>query len=260
MGPEIVIALQALRGAWAGIQYCCESLREGTVEIQRVKKTVEGGVADAKKIYAEVTGLWGWLKGLFAGARRDAPAPQAAATTAQPAASAGAEKVSKGAKKSARKDDGYVDHIPTQDEVVQQFIGHLGTWFENYAVLKAFTEKRYAEVFGKDEISNKDVLELTQLQAEVDNAYPTLSTLMSGAPWQLGPIWTQFKDMQDKVAAGQAARQMKQRREKANRDAIAAQARSDQIDRNIAVFYTGVLIFYFWLFMGLVWENAKTTH
>lgn len=248
MGPEIVIALQAMRGAWAGIQFCCDCLREGSVEIQRVKKTVEGGVTDAKKIYAEVTGIWGWLKGLLGGAAKAKTNVEAKAIEQKPTE-----------KKPSSKDE-YVDHIPTQDEVVQQFIGHVGEWFDNYHTLKTYTEKRYAEVFGKDDIDQKEVLELTQLQVEVDAAYPALMSLMTtNAPWQLGPIWTQFKEMQDKVKVGQAARQMKQKREKASRDAIAAQRRSDEIDRNMTWFWAVTTVWYFWVLMGLVWASANPT-
>jgi hypothetical protein len=166
----------------------------------------------------------------------------------------------KGAKKSKKKDDGYVDHIPTQDEIVQQFIGHVGEWFDKDAVLKAFTEKRYAEVFAKDVIDQKEVLELTQLQVELDAAYPTLMTLMTtNAPWQIGPIWSQFKEMQDKVAIGQAARQMKQKREKAAKEAKAFRERHYRIDRNVVLFFTGLLIEYFWTLMGIVWTSLKTS-
>lgn len=247
-----MLALQAMRAAYSGIQYCCDCLREGSVEIQRVKKTVEGGVADAKKIYAEVTGIWGWIKGLFGGA---GSAPTVSAPAPKPAGDQAPATVSKGAKKTARKNDGYVDHIPTQDEIVQQFIGHVGDWFDNYATLKAFAEKRYAEVFGKDEIDQKEVLELTQLQVELDASYPALMTLMTtNAPWQLGPIWTQFKEMQDKVKAGQAARQMKQKREKAARDAAAARARNDRIDLNVVLFFTGLGVWYFWTLIWIVFN------
>jgi len=241
-----MLALQAMRAAYSGIQYCCDCLREGSVEIQRVKKTVEGGVADAKKIYAEVTGIWGWLQGLF-GVQKPKQAPQASLSSTASAQKPVAKEV-------------YIDHVPTQDEVVQQFIGHVGEWFDNYHTLKTFTEKRYAEVFGKDDIDQKEVLELTQLQVEVDAAYPALMSLMtSNAPWQLGPIWTQFKEMQDKVKVGQAARKMRQQREKAKRDADAAQRRSDQIDRNMTWFWAILTVFYFWILMGAVWLNTKTT-
>lgn len=242
-----MLALQAMRAAYSGIQYCCDCLREGSVEIQRVKKTVEGGVADAKKIYSEVTGLWGWLKGLLGAAPKHHGGSVTQSTPTPSAQKPVAKEV-------------YIDHIPTQDEVVQQFIGHVGEWFDNYHTLKAFTEKRYAEVFSKDVIDQKEVLELTQLQVEVDAAYPALMTLMTtNAPWQIGPIWTQFKEMQDKVKAGQAARQMKQRREKALNDARAAQHRSDRIDRNLTWFWSVVLVIYFWILMGTVWISANPT-
>ena len=244
-----MLALQAMRAAYSGIQYCCDCLREGSVEIQRVKKTVEGGVADARKIYTEVTGLWGWVKGLLGAPAKPDASPVAAIDTSE-----------RRVDKQSKNKDIYVDHIPTQDEVVQQFIGHVGEWFDNYHTLKAFTEKRYAEVFGKDDINQKEVLELTQLQVEVDAAYPALMSLMtSNAPWQLGPIWTQFKEMQDKVKVGQAARKMRQQREKALNDARAAQRRSDQIDRNLTWFWAIMLVWYFWVLMGVVWLNTKTT-
>lgn len=246
MGPEFLLALQAMRAAYSGIQYCCECLREGSVEIQRVKKTVEGGVTDAKKIYAEVTGIWGWLKGLF---KPSVVETKTANQVVAPAMEA------KPTTKKQKKDE-YVDHIPTQDEVVQQFLENLGIWFDKYHFLRELAEKRYAEIFSKDVIDNKDVLELTQLQAELDVAYPNLSTLMSGAPWQLGPIWTQFKEMQDKVKAGQAARKMKMQREKAQREARIAKMRDDKIDRNVVIFFTLLGVAYFWLLIGII-ANAK---
>lgn len=238
MGPEILLALQAMRAAYSGIQYCCDCLREGTAEIQKVKKTIEGGVADAKNIYSEVTGLWGWVKGLLGSPAKPAGSPEP----------------------TKPKKEIYVNHVPTQDEVVQQFIGHVGNWFDNYHTLKEHAEKRYDEVFSKDVINQKEVLELTQLQVELDAAYPALMDLMGArAPWQLGPIWSQFKEMQDKVKVGQAARQMKQQREKALSAARAAQQRSDQIDRNLTWFWSIMLVSYFWVLMGTVWLSMTTT-
>ena len=66
-------------------------------------------------------------------------------------------------------------------------------------------------------------------------------------------------EMQDKVKVGQAARQMRQKREKAKRDADAAQKRSDQIDRNMTWFWALMTVWYFWTLMGVVWLNTKTT-
>jgi hypothetical protein len=245
---EIMLALQAMRAAYSGIQYCCECLREGSVEIQKAKKTIEGGVADAKKIYSEVTGLWGWVKGLLG-----APAKPSGSLSPKQVDDINVVDTTKPTKKEKY-------HVPDEAEIVQQFIGHVGNWFDNYHTLKEHADKRYAEVFSKDVIDQKEVLELTQLQVELDAAYPALMDLMGArAPWQLGPIWSQFKEMQDKVKAGQAARQMKQRREKALNDARAAQQRSDQIDRNMTWFWSIMLVSYFWVLMGTVWLSMTTT-
>ena len=40
-------------------------LSEGKADLDKFKSTVEGGVSDAKELLAEVTGLWGWVRGLF---------------------------------------------------------------------------------------------------------------------------------------------------------------------------------------------------
>jgi hypothetical protein len=41
-------------------------LHEGRMEIVNAKKTIEGAVGDAKAIVSELSGLWSWVKGLFA--------------------------------------------------------------------------------------------------------------------------------------------------------------------------------------------------
>jgi hypothetical protein len=53
------------QSAVSAIRTGCQMLSEGKAEIGKFKKQVEGGVADAKAIYKEVTGLWGWIQGLF---------------------------------------------------------------------------------------------------------------------------------------------------------------------------------------------------
>jgi hypothetical protein len=53
------------QGAVAAIRTGCQMLSEGKADLDKFKKTVEKGVGDAKAIYTEVTGLWGWLQGLF---------------------------------------------------------------------------------------------------------------------------------------------------------------------------------------------------
>lgn len=251
MGPEYLIALQALRGAWAGIQYCCDALNGGAVEIRQAKKTIEGGVASAKAIYKEVSGLWDWVLNLFGAepARTVESKPSADISPSAPA-TVDAPK----AKTKRKSEPEYLD----EDAVVQQFIEDLGVWFDAYHELKAIADKAYVEIFSKDVVDQKEVLKLTQLQVELDKAYPDLmSQMTSRAPWQLGPIWSRFNEMQDKVAAKQEARRIQEKRQRAKRAAEEAQRRSDQIDRNMTWFWAITLVSYFWVLMGTVWISAN---
>jgi hypothetical protein len=59
------------QGAVAAIRTGCQMLSEGKADLDKFKKTVEDGVGDAKEIFKEVTGLWGWIRGLFG--RTDSP-------------------------------------------------------------------------------------------------------------------------------------------------------------------------------------------
>jgi hypothetical protein len=59
------------QGAVAAIRTGCQMLSEGKADLDKFKKTVEEGVGDAKEIFKEVTGLWGWIRGLFS--REDSP-------------------------------------------------------------------------------------------------------------------------------------------------------------------------------------------
>lgn len=249
MGPEYLIALQALRGAWAGIQYCCDALNGGAVEIKQAKKTIEGGVASAKAIYKEVTGIWDWVKGLLGGKPNPKPEP------VPPSAPATVKAPKQKTKRKAEPE--YLD----EDAVVQQFIEDLGTWFDAYHELKAIADKAYVEIFSKDVVDQKEVLKLTQLQVELDKAYPDLmSQMTTHAPWQLGPIWSRFNEMQDKVAAKQEARRAQEKRQRAKRAAEEAQRRSDEIDRNMTWFWSLMTVFYFWVLMGMVWVSKNQMH
>ena len=68
------------QSAVGAIRAGCQMLSEGRAEIGKFKKQVEGGVADVKAIYGEVTGLWGWVKSLLG-----APAKPTASVVTQQA-------------------------------------------------------------------------------------------------------------------------------------------------------------------------------
>lgn len=65
--------LMAAQATVAAIRKGCEMLSEGKAEIGKFKAQVEKGVADAKAIYAEVTGIWAWVSSLFGAKKQSKP-------------------------------------------------------------------------------------------------------------------------------------------------------------------------------------------
>ena len=204
-------AIAALRAAYSGIQYCCEALSEGKVEVQRVKQALD----DAKTIVADVKGIWATIRGFFKH------------------------------EQEIIKQDVYVDHIPDEDEVKQQFIKHLSDFFKNHRALVEYTEKRYEEVF--DNPDQTQILELTTLQAEIDGAYMQLSEMMRvRAPRQLGPLWTRFNLMNEKVSAERAARKERERIKKQQDTWRQEKDHQDKVELALGMFVTIILIVEVW--------------
>ena len=219
-------AIAALRAAYSGIQYCCQALGEGKVEVQRVKKALD----DAKTIVADVRGIWSTIRGLFG--RKPVAAPVATEVKKQK--------------------EVYVDHIPDEDEIKQQFIKHLGEFFKNHRALVEYTEKRYEEVFNNPNPDQTQILELTTLQAEVDGAYMQLSEMMRvRAPKQLGPLWTRFNLMNEKVSDERAARKERERIKRQQDLWQQERDYQDKLELGIGIFLTLVLVAELWA----VWIN-----
>ena len=206
-------AIAALRAAYSGIQYCCQALGDGKVEIQRVKKALD----DAKTIVADVKGIWATIRGFFKH------------------------------EQEVIKQDVYVDHIPDEDEVKQQFVKHLGDFFKNHRALVEYTEKRYEEVFNSPDPDQTQILELTTLQAEVDGAYMQLSEMMRvRAPRQLGPLWTRFNLMNERVSEERAARKERERIKKQQDAWLQERDHQDKVELALGVFVVIILVVEVW--------------
>lgn len=220
-------AIAALRAAYSGIQYCCQALGDGKVEVQRIKKAVE----DAKEIATEIKGIWSTIKSFF-------KAKETVVEVVKP-------KVVK---------EEYVDHVPDEDEVVQQFVHHLGEFFKHHHDLVEYAENRYQEVFSSPNPDQRQILELTTLQAEIDGAYLKLSeTMRIRAPQQLGPIWSRFNDMNDKVSKERFKRKERDRIKKQQEDSKREEEYINRVELALGIFVTLILTLELWA----IWINLS---
>lgn len=223
-----------MRAAFNGIQYCCEALSEGKVQVQRIKKAAD----DAKTIVAETRNLWSTLKSIFGGKPKPAPA-----TVSSPAP-------------AAKKREQVTTHVPNSDELVQQFVDNLGEWFKQYQALSEYADRRYAEVFAQEKLDLTEVLKLTTLQAELDGSYAKLSETMTvRAPMELGPIWSRFNEMQERVKREQQARRQRDRITRQKEAARVQREHDERVAMNLTIFYAVMTVMYFWWFMWALWDS-----
>lgn len=230
---SIGLAIKAMQTAYSGIQYCCEALADGKVQVQKIKKAAE----DAQTIVKDVKSIWSVLAGLFR------PKPPAVASTA-PAPTA-----------SPKPKDVYVTHIPTESEIVQKFVTDVGDFFHHHRGLSELYDAKSEEVFAMDRPDPRDILILSQIKNEIDGAYGKLSEMMRvRAPPQLGPLWDNFNEIYENAKQQQQARRDRERIRKANEAWQRQEAYNDKVDLAVALFLTLLLMAELWA----VWISSFT--
>jgi len=232
-----ISAMLMLSSALKGIRSCCEMLNEGKAEIQRIKK----GVEDAKAIVKEVSGFFGWLKGLFSGAQNTDKAPQETLRSPQ----------------TPQKKEEYEEYIPDEDAIVDQFIKHVGDFFKAQAYLVAYKEDLERKVFSSSYGDNNiGALELISIETKLVKCGRELVELMNEAPPQLGPLYSRYKSMYSKILDEQKKTRERDRRNEKQRRIDKIKADNDRVDRCVPHWVILGLIIIFWL---SAWQIYRTT-
>ena len=218
-----------LSSALKGIRSCCEMLSEGKAEIQRIKK----GVEDAKAIVKDVSGFFGWLKGLFSGVQNEAQAPQASLSS--PAA-------------PQKKEPEYIEFIPDEDAIVDQFIKHVGDFFKAQAYLVTYKEDLEKKVFSSSYGDNNiGALELISIETKLVKCGRELVELMNEAPPQLGPLYSRYKSMYSKILDEQKKTRDREKKNEKQKRLDQIKTFNDRIDRCVPHWVILGLIIIFWL-------------
>lgn len=229
------------QSAVAAISTGCQMLKEGKAELDKFKKTVEGGVADVKAIYKEVTGLWGWITGLFGGKSKKPVVP--VAIPAEPA------KADPKPVKARRKEpEPELTYEEFQARQVHEICEHLKVYFEAMRQLKAHcreleeasltTEKVAESAIDRIEIE----WQMHQLSSQLNHA------MVYGTPKDLGlgAMYENFLKMYDQILEEQEyARLLKVKKE---RDSAWQQdlLRRHRIDRSVAAVSVLVVVLWMW--------------
>lgn len=244
------------QSAVSAIRSGCQMLSEGKAEIDKFKKQVEGGVANAQAIYKEVTGLWGWIKGLFGAKPTPAVSPIEAAKSA--ASVNGVEK--KANRKQSKQPNPQLSYEEYKARSVHEICEHLKVFFEAQRQLKAHCRELEEASKTTSNVADSAIdrieieWQMRELQAQVTQAmiYETPAEL------GLGALYKDFLRMYDQILEEQEfdrlSKQKIERDVKWQRELL----RNHRIDRSITVVMALILVLWTWgLMLSLRW-HAKT--
>jgi hypothetical protein len=196
--------------AVSAIRSTCQFLSEGKAEIGKFKKQVEGGIADAKAIYAEVTGIWGWIKGLLG-------APNKSAGSISPKQIEVPKPITKKAKKEPEPELSYEEF---QARAVHDICENLKVYFEAMRHLKAHCRELDELALTTDKVADSAIdrieiqWQMNQLSAQLKQA------MIYGTPESLGlgSMYKEFLAKYDEILEEQeVARELKAKRDRDNR-------------------------------------------
>jgi hypothetical protein len=195
------------QSAVSAIRAGCQMLSEGKAEIGKFKKQVEGGIADAKAIYGEITGFWGWLTGLFRGTGQAKPAPEK--QVAEPAKPA--------AKKTKAEPE--LSYEAFQAQAVHEICENLKVYFEAIRHLKAHCRELEEEALTTERVADS-AIDRIEMQWQMQELNKQLKQAMIyGTPQELGlgAMYQEFLLKYDEILEEQeVARELKRKKERDN--------------------------------------------
>ena len=196
------------QSAVGAIRAGCQMLSEGKAEIGKFKKQVEGGVADAKAIFAEVTGLWAWLQKLCGVTPKKTKVSSDVQKLVQIAAPA---------KKSKREPEPELSYEEFQAQAVHEICQNLKVYFEAIRPLKAHCRELEEAALTTDTVASS-AIDLIEIQWQLQQLSAQLKQCMIyGTPQELGlgSLYQEFLAKQDEILEEQeVARELKHKQER----------------------------------------------
>lgn len=193
------------QSAVSAIRAGCQMLSEGKAEIGKFKKQVEGGITDAKAIYAEVTGIWGWITGLFGSTRPAKPALE--------------KQLSEPVKAKPKVKEPELSYEEFQARAVHEICENLKVYFEAIRHLKAHCRELEEEALTTERVADS-AIDRIEMQWQMKELNKQLKQAMIyGTPQELGlgAMYQEFLEKYDEILEEQeVARELKRKKERDN--------------------------------------------
>ena len=233
------------QSAVAAIRTGCNMLAEGKAEIDKFKKTVEKGVGDAKAIYSEVVGIWGWIQSLFGQKPKAKP-------VALPVVDAKVESKPEKRRKEPEKELTYEEFQARQ---VHEICEHLKVYFEVIRELKAHCRELEEQSLTTERVADS-AIDRIELEWQMKQLATQVKEAMIYTPERLGlqALYSRFLEMYDQILEEQefarAVQAKKERDKKWQRELL----RNHRIDRSVTAVAVIVLILWMWgVLLSLGW-------
>ena len=206
---SLLLMAQSAVGA---IRAGCQMLSEGKAEIGKFKKQVEGGVADAKAIFREVRGLWGWVQRLLGAASE--PSAKPVVKTAKQVSDINVVDTTKSNKKTKEPELSYEEF---QARAVHEICENLKVYFEAVRQLKVHCRELEEEALVTDKVADS-AIDRIEMQWQMKQLSAQLKqSMIYGTPESLGlgAMYKEFLAKYDEILDEQdVARELKLKKER----------------------------------------------
>ena len=240
--------LMAAVAAVRQIKKGCEMLREGRAEIEGFKKSVEQTIGDAKAIFKEVTGIWGWIKGLLGIKTKQVPETVVKL-----------QKLEKSSKKKEVKQE--FDYEEFQFKVIVEVSEQLGVFFDIH--------QKLTTQFHDMELNSQDVydpsanlatraVERVTVGLQLEILTTQIREAMVYAPPELKDIYTRFLEAYNQIVEEQEFARLEQLRKANESRWLREEINNFQIDLAMALVAVAVVIVILWTMLLGVASRRET--
>ena len=191
------------QSAVSAIRTGCQWLSDGKAAIDSFKKTAEGGVKDAKAIYGQVTGIWGWITGLF-GSPKKSVVEQVIDPVVQKQ------------EKNRRTAEPELSYEEYQARSVHEICENLKVYFEAIRALKAHCRELEEQSLTTDKVADS-AIDRIELEWQMNQMSVSVREAMVYTPESLGlqALYRRFLEMYEQILEEQEfARATKEKKDR----------------------------------------------